>query len=163
GTRHSKVLKPFREGGPEPRFIRFEDETAEATAVVREISQLSGREDEERVPLNHFAILFRTNEQPRAFELELRRAKLRYVLVGGQSFLDRREVRDILAYLKVLANPADEVSLLRIINTPSRGIGAGTIKSLVDVAVRSGSSLWEVLPSATAELDLPAAMLERVQ
>jgi DNA helicase-2/ATP-dependent DNA helicase PcrA len=162
GTRHSKVLKPFREGGSAPRFIRFEDETAEATAIVREIAQQSGREDEERVPLNHFAILFRTNEQPRAFELELRREKLRYVLVGGQSFFDRKEVRDILAYLKVLANPADEVSLLRIINTPSRGIGAGTIKALVDVAVGSGASLWNVLPSALVELDLPAAMRERI-
>jgi DNA helicase-2/ATP-dependent DNA helicase PcrA len=161
-TRHGKVLRPFREGGSAPRFIRFEDETAEATAVVREIAQMSGREDEERVPLNHFAILFRTNEQPRAFELELRREKLRYVLVGGQSFFDRKEVRDILAYLKVLANPADEVSLLRIINTPSRGIGAGTIKALVEVAVGSGASLWDVLPSATAELDLPPAMRERI-
>ena len=163
GTRHSKVLRPFREGGDEPRFIRFEDETAEATTIVREIAEKSGREDEERIPLKDFAILFRTNEQPRAFELELRRAKLRYVLVGGQSFFDRKEVRDILAYLKVLANPSDEVSLLRIINTPSRGIGSGTIKALVDVAVSAGSPLWEVLPSATAELDLPSAMRERIQ
>ena len=162
GTRHSKVLRPFREGGEPPRFIRFEDETAEAEAIVREIAQQSGREDEDRVPLNHFAILYRTNEQPRAFELELRRAKLRYVLVGGQSFFDRKEVRDILAYLKVLANPSDEVSLLRIINTPSRGIGAGTIKALVEFAVGAGVPLWNVLPSATAELDLPPAMRERV-
>ena len=112
GLRHSKVLRPFRDGGSPPRFIRFEDETAEATAIVREIEQQNSREDEERVPLNGFAILFRTNEQPRAFELEMRREKIRYVLVGGQSFFDRKEVRDILAYLKVLANPADEVSLL---------------------------------------------------
>ncbi|HWO14184.1 MAG TPA: 3'-5' exonuclease, partial [Polyangiaceae bacterium] len=162
GTRHSKVLRPFRQGGAAPRFIRFEDETAEATAIVREISQQSSREDEERVPLNHFAILFRTNEQPRAFELEMRREKLRYVLVGGQSFFDRKEVRDILAYLKVLANPEDEVSLLRIINTPSRGIGSGTLKALVDVAVSSGTSLWNVLPSAAAQLELQAAMRERL-
>jgi DNA helicase-2/ATP-dependent DNA helicase PcrA len=162
GTRHSKVLRPFREGGSEPRFIRYEDETAEAAAVVREIAQMTGREDEERLPLHNFAILFRTNEQPRVFELELRREKLRYVLVGGQSFFDRKEVRDILAYLKVLANPADEVSLLRIINTPSRGIGSGTIKALVEVAVASGAPLWTVLPAATAELDLPAAMRERI-
>jgi DNA helicase-2/ATP-dependent DNA helicase PcrA len=162
GKRHSKVLRPFREGGSAPRFIRFEDETAEATAIVREIEQATQREDEERVPLHHFAILFRTNEQPRAFELELRRQKLRYVLVGGQSFFDRKEVRDILAYLKVLANPGDEVSLLRIINTPSRGIGSSTIKALVDVAVRAGAPLWRVLPSAPAELELPPAMAERV-
>ena len=162
GTRHSKVLRPFRDGGTPPRFLRFEDETAEANSVVREISQQSSREDEERVPLNHFAILFRTNEQPRAFELEMRREKVRYVLVGGQSFFDRKEVRDILAYLKVLANPEDEVSLLRIINTPSRGIGSGTLKALVDVAVSSGTPLWNVLPSAAAELDLPPAMRDRL-
>jgi ATP-dependent DNA helicase UvrD/PcrA len=162
GTRHAKVLRPFRDGGSAPRFLRFEDETAEANAVVREIAQLSDSENEERVPLNHFAILFRTNEQPRAFELEMRREKIRYVLVGGQSFFDRKEVRDILAYLKVLANPEDEVSLLRIINTPSRGIGTGTIKALVDVAVAAGASLWKVLPSACLELDLPPAMRERI-
>jgi DNA helicase-2/ATP-dependent DNA helicase PcrA len=162
GLRHSKVLVPFRDGGSPPRFIRFEDETAEAEAIVREIKQQSTREDEERVPLNGFAILFRTNEQPRAFELEMRREKIRYVLVGGQSFFDRKEVRDILAYLKVLANPADEVSLLRIINTPSRGIGTGTIKALVDHAVKSGSPVWNVLPEALAELDLPSAMCERL-
>jgi ATP-dependent DNA helicase UvrD/PcrA len=162
GTRHAKVLRPFRDGGSEPRFLRFEDETAEANAVVREIAQLSASEDEERIPLNHFAILFRTNEQPRAFELEMRREKIRYVLVGGQSFFDRKEVRDILAYLKVLANPEDEVSLLRIINTPSRGIGTGTIKALVDAAVTAGAPLWKVLPSACLELDLPPAMRERI-
>jgi DNA helicase II / ATP-dependent DNA helicase PcrA len=162
GTRHSKVLKPFRTGGAAPRFLRFEDETAEASAVVREIAQKSGREDEERVPLHDFAILFRTNEQPRAFELELRRAKLRYSLIGGQSFFDRKEVRDILAYLKLLAHPADEVSLLRVINTPSRGIGTTTVKALMAVAISQGKPLGEVMPQAMLEADLPAAIHERI-
>lgn len=161
-TRHPKVLKPFRRGGQAPRFLKFDDETAEAAAVVREIDQRSSEEREDRIPLNHFAILFRTNEQPRAFELELRRANVRYVLVGGQSFFDRKEVRDILAYVKVLANPSDEVSLLRIFNTPSRGIGAATIKSLIAYALQSGSPLWDVMSEAIDSTDLTAAVHDRL-
>ncbi|HEU4580048.1 MAG TPA: UvrD-helicase domain-containing protein [Polyangiaceae bacterium] len=161
-TRHGKVLEAHRKGGPAPRFLRFEDETAEANSVVREIAQKVNVESEERVPPHHFAILFRTNEQPRAFELELRRAKLRYTLVGGQSFFDRKEVRDMLAYLKLLAHPADEVSLLRVINTPSRGIGTGTVKSLMAVAVARGKPLGEVLPEAIREAELAPPIVERI-
>lgn len=162
-TRHSKVLKPHRMGGAAPRFLRFEDETAEANAVVREIAQKTQREDEERLPLHDFAILFRTNEQPRAFELELRREKLRYTLVGGQSFFDRKEVRDMLAYLKLLAHASDEVSLLRVINTPSRGIGTSSIKALMEVAIGRGKPLGEVLPEAIVEANLAPATAERIQ
>jgi DNA helicase-2/ATP-dependent DNA helicase PcrA len=162
GTRHGKVLQAFRTGGDAPRFLRFEDETAEAEAVVREIAHRCTREDEERVPPHHFAILFRTNEQPRAFELELRRNKVRYILVGGQSFFDRKEVRDIMAYLKLLAQPADEVSLLRVINTPSRGIGTSSIKALMDVAVKAGKPLGEILPQAIEEADLAPLICERI-
>jgi DNA helicase-2/ATP-dependent DNA helicase PcrA len=157
------VLKPHRSGGAAPRFLRFEDETAEANSIVREIAQKVEREDEERAPLHDFAILFRTNEQPRAFELELRRAKLRYTLVGGRSFFDRKEVRDMLAYLKLLAFPGDELSLLRVINTPSRGIGASTIKALMEVAIGKGKPLGEVLPQAIVEADLPPPIVERIR
>lgn len=161
--RHPKQLRAARKGGLAPRFLRFEDEAAEAESLVREIARRTAGEGEDREPLSHFAILFRTNEQPRAFELELRRERLRYVIVGGQSFFDRKEVRDVLAYVKLLANPLDEVSLLRVINTPSRGIGSTTVKALVAHALSQGKTLWEVLPEALEAAALSPAVRARVQ
>ena len=109
-----------------------------------------------------FAILFRTNEQPRAFETELRRAKLPYVLLGGMSFFDRREVRDMLSYLRVLDSPRDEVSLLRIINSPPRGIGQKTVASLLEVAVGSGTAVWDVMQHPEKVPGLSAAAKEAI-
>ncbi len=121
------------------------DETAEAREVVEDIRRHLGPDGCEP---RDFAILFRTNEQPRLFELELRRAKLPYVLVGGMSFYDRKEVRDVLAYLKVLDRPEDEVSLLRIINTPPRGIGQAAVGQLMARAIAAKKPLWHLLAAA---------------
>ena len=161
--RHKKVLRPSREGGPAPRMLRMEDENMEAEHVVREITQLIVGDAERRISPSDIAILFRTNEQPRAFELELRRAKVPYVLVGGLSFYDRREIKDVLSYLRVLANPSDEVSLLRIINTPARGIGDSTVAALIEYAVGEGKPLWTVLPQALEVLELQTAMIQRIE
>jgi DNA helicase-2/ATP-dependent DNA helicase PcrA len=84
--------------------------------------------------------------------MELRREKIPYVLIGGQSFYDRREVKDILAYLRVLDNPRDEPQLLRIINTPPRGIGQSTVKTLMAQAVEQGRPLWDVLTAASPSI-----------
>jgi DNA helicase-2/ATP-dependent DNA helicase PcrA len=146
-VRHAKVLRATFDGEP-PRILQLEDEIKEAKTVVGEILTRIG--EKKRRPRD-FAILCRTNEQPRTFEMELRRAKIPYVLLGGMSFYDRKEVRDILAYFKVLANPADEVSLLRIINTPARGIGQSTVKRLLELAIRRGKPLWDVLPEAAVD------------
>ncbi len=140
--RHGKVLRATF-SGEAPRILQIEDEVKEAKTVVGEIAS---RIAEKKRQAKDFAILCRTNEQPRAFEMELRRAKVPYVLMGGMSFYDRKEVRDILAYLKLLANPADEVSLLRIINLPARGISQTTVKRLMDEAIKAGKPLWELLP-----------------
>jgi len=92
----------------------------------------------------------------------LRRLNVPYRLFGGQSFFDRKEIRDVLSYLKVLASPIDESSLLRVINTPARGIGASTTEKLVAMAVERGSSLWKVIPDAAQAGKVPAKALAAV-
>jgi DNA helicase-2/ATP-dependent DNA helicase PcrA len=163
GSRHAKTLRATREGSTPPRFLRFEDEVAESEGIVREIEQRLRGDGITRLVPSDVAVLFRTNEQPRAFELELRRAGIRYQLVGGMSFYDRKEIRDVLSYLKVLANPLDEVSLLRVINTPPRGIGAGSVEVLMKVAVERGQPLWHVLPEAPHNGDLAHGVGERIE
>lgn len=162
-SRHDKVLRSARGPGTAPRFVRFEDEAAEAESVVREIRVRIDPENPERVLPSSIAVLFRTNEQPRPFELELRRARVPYVLIGGQSFYDRKEIRDVVAYLKVFVNPNDEVSLLRIINTPARGIGTSSVEGLLAYAVSSGEPLWQALPHALSEALVPEHVAGRVQ
>ncbi len=161
--RHPKTLRAARKSGEPPRFCRFDDEVQEAEAVVREIASLVRTESSLRVKPSDIAILFRTNEQPRLFEQELRRNQIPYVLVGGMSFYDRKEVRDIMSYLKVLAHPADEVALLRIINTPARGIGDSSVQTLMALAVERGVPLWEVLPEAMQHPDVAHATAQRIE
>ena len=156
--RHAKTLRATCRGEP-PRILQMEDEVQEAKKVVDEIA---GRIGEKKRRPKDFAILCRTNEQPRAFEMELRRAKIPYVLMGGMSFYDRKEVRDVLAYLKLLANPADEVSLLRIINVPARGIGQTTVKRLLEEAIQRGIPIWNLLPHAGGLAGLPAPAVQAV-
>lgn len=148
--RHEKTLVAHKSGAS-VAVKTHPDEQVEAEAVVREINYLT---KELLVPPQHIAILFRTNEQPRLFESELRRVRVPYHLVGGQSFFDRSEVRDMMAYLKLLACPTDEVSLLRIINVPARGIGATSVAKLLSRAVKSGQTLFDVVPEALAEKEI---------
>ena len=123
----------FTEDGDGPKIKRFKaaDERDEAMWVVREIERLVRIEgiDPEEV-----AILYRTNAQSRSLEEELVRSGIPYKVIGGIKFYERREVKDVLAYLRVLANPADEVSAKRIINVPKRGIGATSVAALESVA-----------------------------
>jgi DNA helicase-2/ATP-dependent DNA helicase PcrA len=96
-----------------------------------------------------FAILYRTNAQSRPFEDALR-GRVPYIIVGGLKFYDRKEIKDALAYLRAIANPDDTVSLLRIINTPRRGIGQATIDSLVSASQQLAVPLWEILSDKTS-------------
>src|SRR6516162_7441947 len=152
--RHDKKLVPHKHGPNSVRIGSYADEEAEAVEVVREISWIIKSRN---VEPGDVAILFRTNEQPRLFETELRRAHLPYVLLGSMSFFDRREIRDLLAYLKVIARPEDETSLLRIINVPARGIGMGTIEKLLARAVNLGKRAWQIIPGAIDNDEFPPA------
>ena len=143
--RHEKTLRAHKQATSNVRMLEFPDELSEAESIVGEIRQLH---EQGGVPARKFAILFRTNEQPRLFETELRRASLKYTLIGSQSFFDRREIRDLLAYLRAISNPQDEHSLLRIINTPSRGIGDSTVQKLLERAVKQGRPLQHVVNEA---------------
>jgi DNA helicase-2/ATP-dependent DNA helicase PcrA len=96
-------------------------------------------------PQTHVAVLYRTNSQSRQIEEALRRYGRRYVVVGGFSFYQRAEIKDMLAYLKVLVSPQDSVSLLRIINTPARGIGRTTVEQMEQYALEHGLSLWSAM------------------
>lgn len=150
--RHEKVLIAHKENNDTVHFREYPDELGEAESIVREIKYYI---EELNIPPGQFAILFRTNEQPRIFETELRRQQVPYTLVGGQSFFDRREIRDILSYLKALEYPRDELSLLRIINTPARGIGNTTVEKILKRAVRDGSSFWETTDTLSKEGEIP--------
>jgi DNA helicase-2/ATP-dependent DNA helicase PcrA len=142
-----------------PIILQCQDETEEAVKIIDDIKL---RLQNPGISARDIAILFRTNEQPRPFEMELRRANLPYVLIGGQSFYDRREVKDVLAYLRVLDNPRDEPSLLRIINTPPRGIGQTAVTALLAQAVEEGRPVWDVLREAQPIGKITPATVEAI-
>jgi DNA helicase-2/ATP-dependent DNA helicase PcrA len=136
-ARHEKSLVSAVGEGPPVRLTRLADEMTEAQFVVEEIQKLVRRGDARP---SDVAVLFRTQVQPRPFEGELRARGLPYVLVGGMSFFDRKEVRDVVAFLKVASNPEDESALLRIVNCPPRGIGKTTLDRVLAFATAEGIS-----------------------
>ncbi|NLT17383.1 MAG: ATP-binding domain-containing protein, partial [Clostridiales bacterium] len=118
------------------------DEYDEAQFVYGEIVRLH---EDEFVPLYNIAVLYRTNAQSRVFEERFMRYSLPYRVYGGLKFYDRREIKDLVAYLRVLDNPRDDVSLMRVINTPRRGIGDATLQKLAAEAARRGESVMDVI------------------
>ena len=121
-------------------FFQAQDGEEEAHFIAEAIASLAA---EEGRSFDDFAVFYRTNAQSRALEDALRRRLIPYVIVGGLRFYERKEVKDILAYLRVIANPSDEVSLKRIFNVPPRGIGKATWEELLGFARSEGISLWE--------------------
>lgn len=147
--RIDKVLRATRGEGEGVFCYRADDETAEADFVVSQLRHLELQNPNLR--WGDFAILYRTNAQSRAFEEVLTRYSIPYQVVGGLRFYDRREIKDVLAYLRAIANPADSVSLKRVINVPKRGVGKGTLDKLETAAQTLGNiPLWEILADETS-------------
>ncbi|AKG20510.1 DNA helicase PcrA [Calothrix sp. 336/3] len=146
--RIDKVLKATRGAGEQIFFFKADDEIAEAEFVIQQIRNLERQNPE--IHWGNFAILYRTNAQSRPFEDILVRNQIPYTVVGGLKFYDRKEIKDVLGYLRAIANPADTLSLMRVINTPRRGIGKATIDNLVNASQELGVTLWEILSDETS-------------
>jgi DNA helicase II / ATP-dependent DNA helicase PcrA len=146
--RIDKILKATRSAG-EPIFLyQADNELAEADFVLNKVQEQI-RENSE-IAYSSFAVLYRTNAQSRPIEDAFVRAGIPYKIVGGLRFYDRREIKDVVAYLRVLNNPEDTVSMLRVINTPRRGVGQATIDNLQNAAQQMGMPLWEIVNDETS-------------
>src|SRR5437588_4381992 len=143
--RKEKALWTQNPAGEKIRYYQALDAESEARFVANKIEEHLRREPEIRA-----AVLYRTNSQSRVFEEAMRRASLAYNIVGGFSFYERMEVRDIIAYLKLAINPHDSIALQRIINSPPRGIGKLTLDEIERHAKDYGVSYWETISLLTA-------------
>ncbi len=156
--RKEKELWTANAEGCAVRVIECDDAEDEAAQIAEMIRQLQSG----RCALRDIAVFYRINALTRVLEAALRREGIAYQIVRGVEFYSRKEIKDILAYLRILVNPADDVSLMRIINVPARGIGKGTIDKLREHAHRTGRSLIEVIEHVQ---DLPGigALQKKVQ
>ncbi len=149
-ARKGKTLWTDRKGGEQIGFYEAPESEGESVFVAQKTAELK-----EKNPDGRFAVLYRTNAQSRAFEEAFRRSGLSYHIVGGFSFYDRAEIKDVLAYLKFALNTHDSVSLRRIINTPPRGIGKSTLEALEHFAESEGVTLWQALETALERKAFP--------
>ena len=156
--RLGKTLRATRGGGQNLHFFEARDAAGEAEFVAGELFNLL------RNDLGcHVAVLYRTNFQSRAFEEALRRLSIRYRVVGGFSFYQRAEVKDVLAYARLAIHAEDDISLLRVLNTPPRGIGAKTVEVLRQRAQARGASLWAAIIEMVESGERPVSALRGFQ
>ncbi|MEO2604677.1 UvrD-helicase domain-containing protein [Clostridium butyricum] len=141
-NRKSKALRTEQELGSKIKVYRAYSDSDEGDFVGKQILDIRKNEDKK---YNDFAILYRTNAQSRIFEESFRRKGIPYKIVGGTRFYDRKEIKDILAYLKVLINPQDDISIRRIINVPKRSIGDATVNKIQDFADSFELNMWDAL------------------
>jgi len=156
--RKGKSLWTSRQGGSNIGYYEAPDGENEALFVADWIARYlhEAAEQEESV---RAAVLYRINSQSRLFEEAMRRYQLKYHVVGGFSFYERAEIKDMISYLKVIHNPDDSISLLRVINTPTRGIGKTTLETLERVALETGLSLWGAIGEVLKRKLLPQRAL----
>ncbi len=156
--RKGKNLWTSREGGSLIGYYEAPDGENEALFIAdriqRYLREASETEDQPRC-----AVLYRTNSQSRLVEEALRRYQIQYHMVGGFSFYDRAEIKDMLSYLKLVQNPHDSIALSRVVNSPPRGIGKTTMDTLERIALTTGMSTWDAISRATEEKLLPARAL----
>ena len=133
--RIGKTLRTRRKGGEKVTVVAAADERDEAEWIVKEFRTRSAKGD---WAYPEMAVLYRTNAQSRALEEAFRRAGIPYRIIGAISFYDRREVKDLLAYLRLIANPADDEAFLRAIAVPKRGLGESSLATLAEAAAHVG-------------------------
>ncbi len=156
--RKGKSLWTSRQGGSNIGYYEAPDGENEALFVADWIARYL-REAAEQGESPRAAVLYRINSQSRLFEEAMRRYQLKYHVVGGFSFYERAEIKDMISYLKVIHNPDDSISLLRVINTPTRGIGKTTLETLERVALETGLSLWGAIGEVLKRTLLPQRAL----
>ena len=155
--RKVKRLWTENEAGELVGFCHARDEGDEATFIMETIRHLAVQEGYD---FDDFAVFYRVNAQSRVLEDALRRAVVPYAIVGGLRFYERKEIRDLVAYLRLIANPADSVSFLRVVNVPARGIGRGTLDRVSELAAARGLSLWEACREIEKEGFLAARQMK---
>ncbi len=156
--RKGKNLWTERQGGAKIGYYEAPDGENEALFAADHTAKYlreAGRAEHSGGETPRAAVLYRTNSQSRLFEEAMRRYGLKYKVVGGFSFYERSEIKDMISYLKVIQNPDDSISLLRVINTPARGIGKGTIDVIERLALETGLSLWGALGEGIRRQLLP--------
>jgi len=156
--RKGKNLWTSRQGGTKIGYYEAPDGENEALFAADYIAKYL-REAVDQGENTRAAVLYRTNSQSRLFEEAMRRYQLKYHVVGGFSFYERAEIKDMISYLKVIHNPDDTISLLRVINTPVRGIGKTSIETLERVALETGLSLWGAMGEVIKRQLLPQRAL----
>jgi len=154
--RKGKNLWTAREGGSKIGYYEAPDGENEALFVADYLNRYLDNQRREGNAEARVAVLYRTNSQSRLFEEGMRRYGLKYHVVGGFSFYERAEIKDMIAYLKLVQNPDDSIAFMRVVNTPARGIGKTTMETLERIALETGSSLYSAMNRAIEGALLPA-------